>query len=103
MEHIDRAIEFMVTHRGMKVTMFQTIKKTLYESSNMRLEYDSLRQLLFLDEQCYSIEWRKVSESSDRYDLKVTIPNSNDPSFSIDLRKMEMRKKIVKYLLTMEA
>ena len=55
--------------------------------------------MLFLDENCYTLEW-KINDKIRKYDLKITLP---EEAASMDSRKMEMRKRIIKYLLAEEA
>ena len=90
MKLIDRTIDFLDKHRGMKVFFFQTIKKSICDSGNTVIEYKNFQQLTYLDEQCYALEW-KMNDKIRRYDIKIARPAYN----SQDNRSSEMRKKIV--------
>lgn len=78
----------------MKVFFFEAIKKSIYETSSVVIEINLIQQLLFLDSACYDVEW-KMNEKNKKHDIKIALPRFN----SMDLRKAEMRKKIVKYLI----
>ena len=93
MDLIDRTIDFLDKHRGMKIFFFETIKKNIYESSNTLIEYKTIQQLLFLDDKCYQMEW-KMNEKIRRYDLKLMASEIS----SMDGRRAQMRANIVRYL-----
>lgn len=98
MELIDRTIDFLSSHRGMKVIYFETVKKSIFETGNTLIEYANFQQLLFLDPSWYELEW-KMNEKVRRYDLKITLPTVQ----SMDQRKAEMRSKIIEYSIQKEA
>ena len=49
MELIDRTIDFLQNHRGIKIFFFETIKKSIYETGNTFIEYKNFQQLTFLE------------------------------------------------------
>lgn len=85
----------MISHRGLKVIFLSNIKKSIAESSHIFIEESTIRQLLYLDEKCYNLEW-KMNDKIKKFDLKLSLPENIG---SMDSRKILMRKNIVKYLL----
>lgn len=78
----------------MKIFFFETIKKSIYETANIIIEYKTLEQITFLKPDAYKIDW-KMNDKVRRYDLNVALPSS---IISMDGRKAEMRERIVEYL-----
>lgn len=99
LEIIDRTISFLMSHRGFKIIFFSMVRKSIAESSSMFIEQSTLRQLLYLDSNCYNIEW-KMNEKVKKYDIKISLP---EDLTSMDSRKIQMRKTIVKHLLAKQA
>ena len=98
MDLIDINMDFLGTSRNSKILFFDAIRKSIYKNTSIVVELKHIQQLLFLDENCYIVEW-KMNDKIKKFDLKIALPRIN----SMDMRRMEMRKNIVKFLISKEA
>lgn len=98
MEVVDNTISFVGVNRDKKFMFLNDLQRCLKENCNrMEFREDHLEQLIFIDDSLYIIEW--IPNKNQKYALRLQLPEV--PSF--DRRKAEARKKIVNYLLTLEA
>lgn len=95
MDLIDINMDFLGTSRNSKILFFDTIRKSIYKNTSIIVELKHIQQLLFLDENCYIVEW-KMNDKIKKFDLKIALPRVD----SMDIRRMEMRKNIVKFLIS---
>lgn len=91
-------MDFLGTSRNSKILFFDAIRKSIYKNTSIIVELKHIQQLLFLDENCYIVEW-KMNDKIKKFDLKIALPRID----SMDMRRMEMRKNVVKFLISKEA
>lgn len=97
MKSIDNTLEYLTSNRAKKV-FFEELRKNVFNSGKLTVTKEDLQRLLFLSKDLFEVTW-EMNTSIGRYDLLIHIPKVN----SEDVRRVQVREKIVEYLLVKQA
>ena len=74
MELIDQTLDYYALHREKKGLLFDKLKESLIQSSKIFISMKTIRQLLFINEECYRTEWVMIDEKKNSFQLKISLP-----------------------------